>query len=96
MMDERIKDIDKQILQLAFGRVIRKRRTLDGDNREELAFNVDIDTSYLGQIERGEKEVGLFILTKLIKYFKINPQEITNEYNQIINDKKDPHNNSNP
>jgi len=78
--------LDKKILQQAVGRVIRKRRNLINENRAEVAWNVGTDTSHLGNIERGQTEVGLHILIKLQLYLNFTLDDCIKEYEQMINE----------
>jgi len=43
----------------AFGRRVRKLRVQHGLSQEELAHLSELDRSYVGGIERGERNVGL-------------------------------------
>ena len=47
------------------GRRIRERRKKVGLSQEELALFADIDRSYVGGIERGDRNVSFSILCKL-------------------------------
>ena len=78
--------IDKKILQQAVGRVIRKRRTLINENGDEVTWNVGTDPTHLGNIERGQTEVGLHILTKLQVYLNFTSEDYIKEYEQMINE----------
>jgi len=49
----------------AFGRTLYALRVEKKYSQEELSFRCEIDRSYLGQLERGEKEPCLAMLIKL-------------------------------
>ena len=50
----------KQLAQrAAFGKRVRESRKLAGLSQEELAHRADLDRSYVGQVERGERNVSL-------------------------------------
>jgi len=51
---------------------IRKLRKENKLSQEALALNADMHRAYLGQIERGEKNIGLTNLQKLADAFKID------------------------
>ena len=89
-MSEKKVNLDKKILQQAFGRVVRRQRELMNENRAEVAWNVGTDTSHLGNIERGQTEVGLQILTSLQIYLNFTSEDYIKEYEQMINDLKTP------
>jgi len=46
---------------------IRRLREEKGWSQEALAFNTDMHRAYIGQIERGEKNIGLANLEKIAK-----------------------------
>ena len=49
------------------GQNIRKYREDKDWTQEELAFEADLHRAYIGQIERGEKNIGLKNLEKIAK-----------------------------
>lgn len=55
------------------GNEIRKVRNEHGLTLEELAEKTDLNLSYLGKIERGEKNVTLLTLEKIINSLNISP-----------------------
>jgi len=59
-------DINKQV-----GARIRKYRLGKGLSQEELAFEADLHRAYIGQIERGEKNIGIQNLQKIATALKI-------------------------
>ena len=59
-------DINKQI-----GARIRETRLAKGLSQEELAFEADLHRAYIGQIERGEKNIGVQNLQKIATALKI-------------------------
>ena len=59
-------DINKRV-----GLKIRQYRIKNGWSQEELAFEANLHRAYIGQIERGEKNIGLQNLEKLTKALKI-------------------------
>lgn len=66
-------EINKQV-----GRGIRKLRTKLGLTQEELAFEAELHRAYIGQIERGEKNLGLVNLEKISKALKTTPSKLLN------------------
>ena len=50
---------------------IRKYRTKKDWSQEQLAFEADLHRAYIGQIERGEKNIGLVNLEKIAKALDI-------------------------
>ena len=51
---------------------IRKRREDNGISQEKLAALADLHRAYIGQIERGEKNIGLKNLEKIAKALNVN------------------------
>ena len=60
-------EINKQV-----GLNIKKYRQRKGWSQEELAFEADLHRAYIGQIERGEKNIGLVNLEKIAKALNID------------------------
>jgi transcriptional regulator with XRE-family HTH domain len=50
---------------------IRKYRVKKDWSQEQLAFEADLHRAYIGQIERGEKNIGLVNLEKIAKALDI-------------------------
>jgi transcriptional regulator with XRE-family HTH domain len=55
---------------------IRKYRGKKGWSQEQLAFEADLHRAYIGQIERGEKNVGLINLEKITKAMNIKLENL--------------------
>lgn len=89
-MSERRVNLDQRIFQQAIGRVVRRQRELMNENRAEVAWNVGMDTSHLGNIERGQTEPGARILTLLQMYLNFTPEDYIKEYEQMISELKNP------
>jgi transcriptional regulator with XRE-family HTH domain len=60
----------------AFGRTLRLARQRAGLTQEELAERADLHRTYIGGIERGERNVALLNLVKLAHAFGIKPAEL--------------------
>lgn len=52
-------------MQVCLGRVIRERRSRLGYSQESFADVVDLHRTYIGSIERGERNVSLQNLTRI-------------------------------
>ncbi len=57
----------EQTLTESFGRLVRRLRKERGFSQEEFAFRVGLHRTYMGDIERGEKNVTLVTADKLAK-----------------------------
>jgi len=55
---------------------IRKIREEKGLSQEKLAALADLHRAYVGQIERGEKNIGLKNLEKIAKALKVNVKDL--------------------
>lgn len=66
---EYMAEINKRV-----GLNIRKCREKKGWSQEQLAFEADLHRAYIGQIERGEKNIGLMNLEKIAKALVIKPE----------------------
>ncbi|HOC94072.1 MAG TPA: helix-turn-helix transcriptional regulator [bacterium] len=58
------------------GKAIRERREALGISQEELAELADFHRTYIGGIERGERNVTLLSLIKLTRALQLTPHEI--------------------
>ncbi len=54
-----------------FGERIRYLRKTQNKKIEDIAFGASISTSYLGMIERGERNISIDMIERLAKSFKI-------------------------
>lgn len=52
------------------GDKIRKLRTEAGLSQEKLAFECDLDRTYIGSVERGERNISVINLRKIAKALK--------------------------
>jgi transcriptional regulator with XRE-family HTH domain len=64
-------EINKQV-----GNKIRIFRKKKGWTQEQLAFEADLHRAYIGQIERGEKNIGLQNLEKISKALNIDVKKL--------------------
>ncbi len=67
----KLAEINKRV-----GLNIRKYRGKKGWSQEQLAFEADLHRAYIGQIERGEKNVGLINLEKIAEALTINIESL--------------------
>lgn len=61
---------------IKLGQRIKQLRVENKLTQEELAFKVGVDRSYMGFVERGEKNPTLLTLMKIAKSFKIPLKEL--------------------
>lgn len=61
------------------GRNVRLRRQAVGLTQEQLAFDAEIDLTYLGGIERGRRNPSLLVIVRLAGALGLRPAELLNE-----------------
>lgn len=68
--------MDEQPLLLNFGASVRSARIALGLSQEKLAFECDLDRTYISSVERGKRNVSLINIHKLAAALKISPAEL--------------------
>jgi transcriptional regulator with XRE-family HTH domain len=63
-------------IRIRFGKALRRRRWNLGVSQEEFAERCGLDRTYIGGIERGERNVSLANIEKLAKALKVPISEI--------------------
>jgi transcriptional regulator with XRE-family HTH domain len=63
-------------IKQAFGTRMRKLRKARGMSQEALAFASGLDRSYLGAIERGEKNLSLINITRIADALGVGAGEL--------------------
>jgi transcriptional regulator with XRE-family HTH domain len=56
---------DSQDIRAAFGNAVRRIRLRQNVSQERLAGEADLDRSYVGAVERGERNPGLIVIKKI-------------------------------
>jgi transcriptional regulator with XRE-family HTH domain len=59
-------------IRVRFGKAIRKRRTELGVSQEEFADMCGMDRTYVGGIERGERNLSLLNIERIAQTLKIS------------------------
>ena len=62
-----------------FGKRVRQLRKARGYSQEAFAYACSIDRSYMGIIERGEKNISLIQIAKIADTLKISISELLKE-----------------
>jgi transcriptional regulator with XRE-family HTH domain len=63
-------------IRVRFGKALRQRRNKLGVSQEAFADMCELDRTYLGGIERGERNVALVNIEKLAKTLRISVSEL--------------------
>lgn len=66
----------KSQVLISFGKRIRKLRDERGISQEKLGNLADVHRTYVGMIERGEKNITLTNIEKFAKAFKVNIKDL--------------------
>jgi transcriptional regulator with XRE-family HTH domain len=61
---------------MRFGQAVRSRRQKLGVSQEEFADICGLDRTYMGGIERGERNLALINIEKIAKAFRISLAEL--------------------
>ena len=59
-----------------FGLTVKKLRIKNNISQEELAFRADLHRTYIGGIERGERNVSLINIIKISNALQIEPEKL--------------------
>jgi transcriptional regulator with XRE-family HTH domain len=59
-----------------FGAAVRRYRRIAALTQEEFADMCDLDRSYVGGVERGERNLTLLNVIKICDTLKVNPSEL--------------------
>ena len=73
----------KSQIKIQFGRNIRKQRLLLGLSQEQLAFESGLHRTYIGSVERGERNISLENIVLLAKALKCSPKDLFPEHSNI-------------
>jgi len=63
-------------VKLRFGRRVRQLRVARGLSQEELALRSELDRSYIGQVERGERNVSLVNIERIAIGLGVPPADL--------------------
>lgn len=63
--------MEKENILQVFGNNVREIRRLKGISQEELAYRADLHRTYIGMIERAEKNITLINIEKIAKALEV-------------------------
>ncbi|MBR4804358.1 MAG: helix-turn-helix transcriptional regulator, partial [Bacteroidales bacterium] len=58
--------------QEKIGEVLKQLRCAKGLSQEKLALDINIDRTYIGDIERGNRNISIAIIEKMTDYYQIS------------------------
>ncbi|WP_101757308.1 helix-turn-helix domain-containing protein [Oceanicoccus sp. KOV_DT_Chl] len=61
-----------------FGESVRAQRKLCDLNQEQLAHLAELDRTYIGGVERGERNISLRNIARVAKALGVHPRELFN------------------
>lgn len=64
--------MDKNEYLVCFGKKVKELRKQKGLSQEALALLCDLDRTYIGGVERGERNIGLINIYKISKALNID------------------------
>lgn len=68
---------DKELLKNV-GRRIKDYRKKTGLSQEKLAFTCELDRTYIGSVERGERNISVINLSKIANAFNVPVTDLLN------------------
>jgi transcriptional regulator with XRE-family HTH domain len=71
---------DRTAILISFGSAIRRLRQTRGISQEELAERCGLDRTYIGGIERGERNVGLVNVQRISDALSVPVSVLFHEY----------------
>ena len=66
-------------IQQSFGTRLREIRRLKALSQEALALACDLDRTYIGGVERGERNISLINIYKIADALQVPPSELLRE-----------------
>lgn len=70
-------------LVTTFGRILRQVRVEAGWTQEQLAFEADIDRTFVGMLESGKRQPSLSVIFALAKALRITPELLIRKTNVL-------------
>jgi transcriptional regulator with XRE-family HTH domain len=66
----------KTTIRVNFGKKVRELRDALGLRQEDIAYKAGFETSHLGMVERGERNITLDKIEKLAKALNATPKDL--------------------
>jgi transcriptional regulator with XRE-family HTH domain len=74
--------VKKEEILMQFGNRIRERRTALGISQEKLAETTGFHRTYIGMVERGERNISLRNISVFAKAFNLNLSQLLEGINE--------------
>jgi transcriptional regulator with XRE-family HTH domain len=74
--------MDKPDVKRLFGNRVRELRKARGWSQEEFALHVDLDRSYVGGVERGERNISLENICLIAATLQVDPSKLFEGWKQ--------------
>jgi transcriptional regulator with XRE-family HTH domain len=71
-----VNGMNKENINVLFGKRVRQLRMRKGLSQEELGYEAGLHRTYIGQIERAEKNITLKNIAKIAKELGVNISEL--------------------
>jgi transcriptional regulator with XRE-family HTH domain len=68
--------MDDEHIRISFGQQVRHLRRSRGWSQEELAARVGLDRTYIGSVERGERNPGLINIVRLARAMDVPVKQL--------------------
>lgn len=68
--------MDKQQILIKFGNRVRQKRKEKNLSQEDLSYKADLHRTYIGMIERAEKNITLVNIEKIANALEVNITEL--------------------
>jgi len=75
-MAELLSQKERKAIRVGFGKLLREKRHALGISQEELAFQSGLHRTYVGSVERGERNLSLENIFVLAKTLHCDPREL--------------------
>jgi transcriptional regulator with XRE-family HTH domain len=75
-MDSCFSEKDKERIRAEFGALLRTKRQVIGISQEELAFRSGLHRTYVGSVERGERNLSLENIFVFAKTLGCHPRDL--------------------
>ncbi len=76
--------MEASVWPAAFGKAVRDRRHELGYSQEGLADTAELHRTYIGSVERGERNVSLENIVRIASALEIQPSELIGRAEQLV------------